>query len=110
MAKRHSPQVYGHKPGENLNNQYGRQMQSYEILPLFGLKPTSPIPPDFVDQKRIGNVMVYICTIENAKRFPPNRRVTAECPYCGKFVCAGHLHQHLMSCTEYGFVLAGKGK
>jgi hypothetical protein len=78
----------------NLRNKHGRQMASHEILPLFGLPRSSPIPPDFDDMRLIDNIMVHI--FPRGKN-PRNikRRVVATCPHCFKFVCAGHLHQHL---------------
>jgi hypothetical protein len=75
-----------------LRNKYGRAMRSYEILELFGLPPTSPIPPKFRAYKRIDGVKVLI--IPRGKR-AIKRRVLAQCPTCFKQVCAGHLHQHM---------------
>jgi hypothetical protein len=78
----------------NLLNKRGWPMHSYEILTLFGLPPSGPIPPDYEDMRVIDNIMVHI--FPRGKN-PRNikRRVVATCPHCFKMVCAGHLYQHL---------------
>jgi hypothetical protein len=68
------------------------QMRNDHILELFGLPPNGPIPPDYNDERQIGNVKVYIVP-RGAIRL--KRRVVALCPQCNEIVCAGHLDQHL---------------
>lgn len=75
------------------NNGKGWPLRSHEILELFELPPTSPIPKNHIAFRTIGNVGVYIlpCGLIDGLK----RRVVAECPKCFKPVCAGHLHQHI---------------
>lgn len=86
-----------------LRKENGLTLQSYELLPMFGLKPHSPIPPDFSATRRIGMVEVTIVPQwykgmkdANGRRLP-KRRVLAQCPLCQDLVCAGHLDQHIVS-------------
>jgi hypothetical protein len=83
--------------GHNLCGEHGRPLNNYKILTLFGLPPTSPIPPDFSDKKLIGDTMVYIRTQEQARNSRLKRRTVARCNKCGMLVCAGHLMQHVRS-------------
>lgn len=77
---------------DDLRTNGNRPMHSYQILRLFDLPPTSPIPVDYSAERTIGNVRV---TIVPRGAGPINRRVIAYCPKCDKPVCAGHLHQHM---------------
>ena len=70
----------------------GFPLRSHDILALFGLKPSSPIPADYMARMAIGGVQVAIVPRGTAAI---KRRVLAECPSCGRWVCAGHLDQHL---------------
>lgn len=86
-----------------LRKDNGLTLQSYELLPMFGLRPHSPIPPDFSATRKIGMVEVTIVPQwykgmkdANGRRLP-KRRVLAECPLCHDLVCAGHLDQHIQS-------------
>lgn len=80
----------------NLKNSHGLQMDSTELLALFGLK-NNKIPADFYHPgKMIDNVLVSIAKSENKGR-GSKHRVLATCPICEKRVDAGHLHQHLKS-------------
>jgi hypothetical protein len=67
-------------------------LRNDHILELFGLPPNSPIPPNHRDEKRIGNIKVFIVP---QGTIHIKRRVVAQCPNCYKLVCAGHLFQHL---------------
>jgi hypothetical protein len=79
-----------------LRNQWGRPMHTREVLAALGLPPTSPIPPTYMDARRIGEVLVLVLPQHRkGKDGMPNRRVVAECPDCKGLVCAGHLHQHV---------------
>lgn len=87
-----------------LRKENGLTLQSYELLPMFGLKPHSPIPPDFSKTIQVGMVMVTIMPVGYKgahvawqKSRLPKRRVMAQCPLCFDMVCAGHLDQHIQS-------------
>lgn len=75
-----------------LLNARGYQLASYELLPLLGLKSTSPIPKDFTATREIDGVTVRI--IAPPKEGRRKHRVIATCPECGKSVPAGRLNQH----------------
>ena len=74
-----------------LKNVHGRKMRSDEILTLFGLPPSGPIPADHADERIIDGILVRIVPRGTANI---KRRVIAKCPECKRFVCAGHLDQH----------------
>jgi hypothetical protein len=80
-----------------LKDQHGYPMDSQDLLIAMGLtKSHAAIPPDYMDARRIGEVLVLILPqSRKGKDGLPNRRVVAECPRCAAFVCAGHLHQHV---------------
>jgi hypothetical protein len=79
-----------------LSDSRGWPLRSHDILKLFGLPPSSPIPPAYTAAKIIDNVLVMIVpTGALAPDGGPNRRVVAKCPACAKLVCAGHLSQHM---------------
>jgi hypothetical protein len=86
----------------------GYQMQSRDILAAFGLPPNSPIPASFSARQRIGDVAVTIvprATKELDGKRLPKRRVVAQCPLCGDYVCAGHLDQHMKAAKHRAIVM-----
>jgi hypothetical protein len=79
-----------------LKDQHGYPMDSQDILTAMGLKPHAPIPPNYMDARRVGEVLIIVLPRHRkGKDGMPNRRVVAECPRCKALVCAGHLHQHV---------------
>jgi len=83
---------YGLQPWISKNS----KLHNSDILEQFGLKPSGPIPPDFSDEKWLGNTLVTI-----TKKIHPKgarKRVFANCRNCGRKVCAGHYDQHLKTC------------
>jgi hypothetical protein len=90
-----------------LKNKHGRQMMSYEILPLFGLPPSGAIPADMAAITEIDGVMVRIMPRGTAHI---KRRVLAECPFCKRWVCAGHLDQHYKAHGVHGWVFSQEMK
>jgi hypothetical protein len=67
-------------------------LRNDHILALFDLPPNGPIPPNHSDKRQIGNITVQIVPRGALKI---KRRVVAQCPTCFKWVCAGHLWQHM---------------
>jgi hypothetical protein len=68
------------------------QMRNDHILKLFDLPSNGHIPPNHSDKRQIGNVTVQIVPRGTMKI---KRRVVAQCPTCFRWVCAGHLNQHM---------------
>lgn len=64
---------------------------SGSLLAAFGLRPGHHIPPDHAARRIIDGICVEIRP--KTKR-GMEKRVFAECPTCGLWFEAGHLHQH----------------
>ena len=105
MGKRHA--ASRGVPGQNLCDAKGWQLRNNDILRLFGDLPRSSsgsirIPADYEGHVQVQNVTVIVATREEARTrvFGIRRRVIAVCPHClperTRYVCAGHLHQHIL--------------
>jgi len=84
------------EPGKNLTDKNGWPLRNSDILRIFGLPSTSPIPPMYQGCRTIGDTYVIIIAQSMMGTYDyPKRRVLALCNTCQTLVCAGHLHQHL---------------
>jgi len=91
-------EIEGFKAGEP-NVVRNRKMDSADLLTQFGLKPNSPIPPEYTARKQIGNTWVVI--LQKTQK-GPSKRVIAQCRICGRMVGAGAYSQHLRVCEKHG--------
>lgn len=76
-----------------LLNSNGYQMSSSELLASLGLKPNSPIPPNYSAEKVLQGVTIRVEVSQPGGK----HRVKAVCPNCKSLVPAGRLHQHAHS-------------
>ena len=83
-----------------LKNQHGWFLQSYELLPLLGLKPGHKLPEGGFGPKEVMGV-TFICKPARAPRYHNGKRVKSSahrlyyhCKACNRMVPAGRAAQH----------------
>jgi hypothetical protein len=73
----------------NLRNPHW-QVRNDQLLTALGVT-NNRLPDDGIPITQIGNIRVQVLP----KASKQSRRTIAECPECKKWVCAGHLDQHM---------------
>lgn len=89
---------------------WGSIPHSHYVLPMLGLVPGQHLPDEFREavvtgldyDRRPCLVKLVLLPLDQSRRLHRRsqkpRRVHAECPNCGRLVCAGHTLQH--KCKE----------
>jgi hypothetical protein len=83
-----------------LKNDYGRFMQSYELLPLLGISRGGHLPPEGFDPVEVQGI-IFKCEPSMAPRYRNGRRVKSSkhrvfylCKDCTRWIPFGRAGQH----------------